>query len=239
MDDASRALIMAFSVFVFVIALTLSMFMFSQVATTSEALTFYADSTRYYDNVEFDKDSIIADDDELKDGTARLVSAETIIPTLYRYYKENFCVKIYDASNNLIQIFDINLEGNVHNAIGYAAASGEGSTHPEISNYAYQKLYNDQDKPNYLFGAPWLGSTESIKNRIDYFVNGKAGYINNTYVDYTDNAFYNARLDKKMFKEKFISYTYSGQTIETDEGDTLVTGASAKNKIVITYTIVN
>ena len=87
-----------------------------------------------------------------------------------------------------------------------------------------------------MFGAPWLGSTESVKTRIDLYVNGKASYINNIRVDYTDNPFYQARLDKKKFIEEFTSYSYTGQTLETDDGDVLVTGASAKDKIVITYT---
>ena len=89
--------------------------MFSQLITTAETLTFYADSTAYYDNVEIDANApdLIEDEKDIKEGTARIVSAETIIPTLYRYHKENFCVKICDADNNLIQIFveDRNLAG--------------------------------------------------------------------------------------------------------------------------------
>lgn len=238
MDDAVHALIMAFSVFVFLIALSVGMYMFSQVVTTAEVMTFYSDSTRYYDNIEFNVSDTYTDDN-IKDGTARVVSAETIIPTLYRYYKENFCVKIYDAGNELIQIFDVNLEGKVHNSIGDTTAV-EQNSFSQKSNYAYEKIYNDKTKKNYyLFGAPWLGSTESVKTRIDYFVNGKSGYINNTYVDYENNAFYQARMAGSLFKERFISYSYSGQTMQTDDGDTLVTGASEKDKIVIIYTLIN
>lgn len=117
-ENATRALNMAFAVIVLVIALSLAIYMFSMVASTSETLAFYSDSTRYYDNVELIKycsscsaanpsknvycDSCSAafssDIDSLEKGTARIVSAETIIPTLYRYHKENFCVKICDAS---------------------------------------------------------------------------------------------------------------------------------------------
>ena len=53
----------------------------------------------YYDNVEFDTNSSSTDPD-IKNGTVRIVSAETIVPTLYRYYKENFCVKIYGEREN-------------------------------------------------------------------------------------------------------------------------------------------
>lgn len=236
-DNASNALMMAFFVMLLVIALAVAMRMFSQVVNTAEILTLYSDSTIYYDNVEIQESS--SADNDIKTGTARVVSAETIIPTLYRYYKENFCVKIYDATGKLLQIFDVNLEGKVEGAIKDSTATASATTGASKANFAYKTNYNDKTKPYYMFGAPWLGSTESLKTRIDLYVNGKAGYINDTYVDYTNNSFYQARLSKKQFKENFINYSYTGQTLETEDGDILVTGASAKDKIVIIYTMID
>ena len=238
MENAEKALMMAFAVIVLVFALALAINMFSKVTVTAEQLTFYADSTIYYDNVKLDEDAIYADE-HINDGTVRIVNAETIIPTLYRYYKENFCVKIYDAENNLIQIFDVNLEGKVHGAAGDIHANEEAEKPVHIENHAYNQVYNDKNKAYCLFGAPWLGSTESVKTRIDYFVDGKAGYINNAYVNYKDNAFYKAREDKKQFKERFINYSYTGQTMVTEDGDELVTGEKSKDKIVIIYTLID
>ena len=263
MDNAERALMMAFSVIVLGIALALAMFLFSKITVTSEQLTFYTDSTAYYDNVEltkicencnetnpFDRETCkkcnnlfenIAGtaNEDIKNGTTRIVSVETIIPTLYRYYKENFCVKIYGTGNNLIQIFDVNLEGKVHGAAGDTHAESTATEPTHIRNYAYNKAYNDKTKKYCLFGAPWLGSTESVKSRVDYFVNGKSGYINNAYVNYKNNEFYQARINNKQFKERFINYSYSGQTMTTEDGDTLVTGEKSKDKIVIIYTLIN
>lgn len=268
MENAEKAIMMAFAIFVLVIALSLAIYLFSKVTVTSEQLAFYSDSTVYYDNVELTKKCSVcgkensfnneycdgcrsvfpADtgaDKDIKNGTTRIVSTETIIPTLYRYYKENFCVKIYDADNNLIQIFDVNLEGKAHGAAGDTHAT-HGATAPvHIENYAYNQAFNrEKDDANQkikycLFGAPWLGSTEAVKTRVDYFVNGKAGYINNAYVDYKDNAFYVARNNEKQFKERFISYSYTGQTMTTEDGETLVTGEKSKDKIVIIYTLMN
>lgn len=267
MDNAEKAIMIAFAVFVLAIALALAMFMFSRVTVTSEQLAFYSDSTIYYDNVELTKkcdacgeespyDSencefcktifpATTTDEDIKNGTVRIVSAETIIPTLYRYYKENFCVKIYDATNQLIQIFDVNLEGKVHGAAGDTHAADNATEPTHIENYAYNQAYN-KEKDNggnpiryCLFGAPWLGSTESVKARVDYFVNGKAGYINNSYVNYKENDFYKARIAGKQFKERFINYSYSGQTMITEDGDELVTGEKSKDKIVIIYTLID
>lgn len=260
--NAEKALYMAFGLIVLVVALALAMRMFVQVTETSEALVFFSDSTIYYDNVQRMKtcancgtDNVVSEkkctkcntafsddvEDSVNNGTTRIVSAETIIPTLYRYYKENFCVKIYgtDASGNLDlwQIFDVNLEGKVNGSIGDTNVRPTGTDSvSSLTNKALQLSYNDPSELHYLFGAPWLGSTESVKTRIDLFVNGKASYINNIRVDYRNNPFYQARLDKKKFIEEFTSYSYTGQTLETDDGDVLVTGASAKDKIVITYT---
>ena len=260
MDNAERAIMMAFAVIVLGIALALAMFMFSSITVTSEQLTFYTDSTAYYDNVQLTKvcancskvnpydnneceDCKVAfpdiTDDHIKNGTTRVVGAETIIPTLYRYYKENFCVKIYDATNNLIQIFDVNLEGKVHGATGDTHAEADATNPTHIRNYAYNQVYNDTSKDYCLFGAPWLGSTESVKSRVDYFITGKAGYINNTYINYINNKFYQARINGKQFTERFINYSYSGQKMITEDGDELVTGEKSKDKIVIIYTLMD
>ena len=51
-DNLVEAFIMAFSAIVFIIALTLTMYMFSKVTYTSEVLTANADTTRFYENVE-------------------------------------------------------------------------------------------------------------------------------------------------------------------------------------------
>lgn len=241
MEDVVQALIMGFSLLVFVIGFSVAMYMFSQVTTTAETLVFYADTTAYYDNVKIDDTKTISDDEEIRDGKARIVNAETIIPTLYRYAEEEFCVKIYDDDNNLIQIFDLDLEGKIPTAISDPRATETATQPAQKGNYAYKKIYNDPAKAYYLFGAPWGGSKEHIKTRVDFFVNGDAGYINGQYVNYKDtryNKFYQAILDGKQFKEKFISYSWGGETMSTKDGDVLVTGSKPKDKIVIIYTMI-
>ena len=96
MDDAVQAITMAFAVLVFVIALSLAMLLIKQATNTSELLVQYSDLTAFYDNIQLDNNNGIAE-------TERVVGLDTVIPTLYRYYKENFCVKIYDGSE-LLQI---------------------------------------------------------------------------------------------------------------------------------------
>lgn len=245
MDDAAKALIMAFSVIVFVIALSFSIHMIAEAKTVTDVLVERADITKYFDHVKFEE-KLNGENNPTKDGTDRFVSAETIIPVLYRYYKENFCVKIYGVDGKLIQVFDVKLEGDVHLAVADTKVTGD--TYQIKKNLSLKKLYDDKSRKTYMFGAPWLGSTKSVKTRVDYFVNGEAGFINNQPIDYRGNDFYKARnefvfkdgqnVPKYLFQEHFNIYAYTGDTMETEDGDILVTGAEAKDKVLISYYMV-
>lgn len=82
MENAVKALEMAFAVMAFVIALSVSMISFNKAKATSDIVLYAQDETNYY---------------EYQEGNAseknRIVGLETIIPTLYEYYKgENYTV---------------------------------------------------------------------------------------------------------------------------------------------------
>lgn len=84
MENAVKALEMAFAVMVFVIALSVSMISFNKVKATSDIVLYAQDKT----NKSYR---------EYQEGNAseknRIVGLETIIPTLYEYYKgENYTV---------------------------------------------------------------------------------------------------------------------------------------------------
>jgi hypothetical protein len=91
-----------------------------------------------------------------------------------------------------------------------------------------------------MYGAPWLGSiNKDAKTRVDMYIYGGKGYINNVLVDYTSNNL--MQYKNKYFKETYAQYAYEGDTI-TDENDELVTLTGSKQvstKIVITYQILN
>ena len=96
MENASQALIIGFSMLIFVIALTICITMFSQARATSDFVIFKSDETSYY---EYD----IIDENSRKN--TRVVSLETIIPTLYRYYKEDYRVNFIDSEENSLPIY--------------------------------------------------------------------------------------------------------------------------------------
>jgi len=224
MENALDAMKMAFGMLVFVIALSASMYLLNTATSTSQILLYYADETNYLDNINIDATDIV---------TKRVVNVETIIPTLYRYYKENFAVQIYNSNGDLVQIFDVNIEGKVRKAAGTTSGRRTEEQKALLSLYGNTSL--SRTNP-YLFEAPWIGNTnKDIKTRIDLYVKGKCAYINGTKVDYTQNNLLN-NFANSQFEEEFIQYTYKGDTITSDDGTETITGsAKPEDKIVIIY----
>ena len=111
MDNAVEAMKMAFAMIVFIIALSATMYLLNTAASTSQLLLYYTDESNYLDNI-----------DVIGDVRKRRVNVESMIPTLYRYYKENFAVQIYNLSGEMVQIFDVNIEGKLRRAAGTTLA---------------------------------------------------------------------------------------------------------------------
>ena len=229
MENAIDAIKMAFGMIVFVIAMSATMYLFNSASATSKVLLYAADKTNYYDNIEVADENI----------TNRVVNVETIIPTLYRYFKENFAVQIYDKSGKLTQIFDVNIEGKVRKAAGTREVSRTSEQKALLSLYGVSNSGKPGLQNPYLFEAPWIGNTsKDIKTRIDLYVNGKCGYINGTRVDYTDNNLKKFQKRNAKFSEQFTEYSYKGDTISVGEGDgieTITGNSKAETKIVIIY----
>lgn len=171
MENAVDAIKMAFGMIVFVIAMSVAMYLFTIASSTSQVLLYAADKTNYYDNIEITKNAA----GDYNDVTTREVNVETIIPTLYRYYKENFAVKIIDKNGNLTQIFDVNIEGKVRKAAGTNLSARTNEQRALLSLYGVSNELSTTPEINpYLSEAPWIGNTnKDFKTRIDLYINGK------------------------------------------------------------------
>ncbi len=86
MENAADALKMAAAVLIFVMALSISINAFGEVRKTSRIILEYKD--REYDYTYVDENK----DDAGKVSTERWVGIETIIPSIYKAYKENYKV---------------------------------------------------------------------------------------------------------------------------------------------------
>lgn len=222
MENLSKALYLAFAMMVFVIAFSVSLFLVNKLNSTAKSIV-YRLGYAYYDSLSLD--SLIENNEDR--NRSRIVGVDTIIPTLYRYYKESFAVEILDRNGNLLQYFDTTAEGDVNAALT--------AVNPTSKQKAILKAYNAGTAQ--MFGAPWLANIDQdAKTRIDMYISGKKGFINNVLVDYTSNNLLNYKDDK--FKEMFTQYAYEGDTVsdETNGEITTLTGSKQiATKIVIIY----
>lgn len=230
MEDAVQALRMAFAVIVFILAITCTFAMINRAKATAEVVFYAQDVTNFYQKVEGIEKSDLSSE--------RTVGVETLIPTLYRYYKENFAVRILDETGKLLQIFDTTVESETRTAVSTITSRRTPKQKMLVSLYG-------AGKPANLFEAPWSGSTnKDAKTRIDYYINGSKGYINNTLVDYSGNkqSIRSLQLPTNYgpeikFIEKFIEYDYSGKTITSEDGSETLIDVKGNSKIEIIYQI--
>lgn len=93
MENATEALQMAFGVLVFVIALSISINAFGEARRTSQVLLDYTDREYDYTYVEDNQ------------TTKRIVKAETIIPSIYKAYKENYKIVFKENETTGMELY--------------------------------------------------------------------------------------------------------------------------------------
>lgn len=94
MENVTEALQMAFGVLVFVVALSISINAFGEARQTSQIILDARDREYDYSWVENNNGS-----------TERIVLAETIIPSIYKAYKENYKIVFKDSKGNGIELY--------------------------------------------------------------------------------------------------------------------------------------
>jgi len=102
MENAADALKMAAFVLLFVGALSIAMTTLSKTRTTSEAILYTLDDKNDYVYVE---ENAYIDEVATTYKTERVVTLEAILPTLYRYYKENYRVEFYKADGSPLGLY--------------------------------------------------------------------------------------------------------------------------------------
>lgn len=143
MENAAEALKLAFAVFVFVMALSVCISSFSLARETADIVLTGADETAYYEY------------EDTGSTEYRIVGLETIIPTIYKYNKENYTVKFRKCDYN----------------------DGQISNLKEITLYKSPRTGDDISELDLnaerTRGEPWTGSNEQIKSFLDCLVNGR------------------------------------------------------------------
>ncbi len=225
MEHASDAIIMAFSVFVLVMALSISIAMFSRANYVSEAVLKSSDSTAYYQY------------EETPDANYRIVGLETIIPTLYKYYKENYTVlflnkdgtpmKLYTSQTNRALWGNGTDSSKVKGTIGKYYANGKDDN-PVCSFDVDEETVRHE---------PWTGSPKDFKAHLDAFLFGGTFYYPSGAKDDSGNPLAYKYTDgfanqKSQFKELLGEYTYNVSSTDDQTGDTR-TEKQRKKRVII------
>ena len=240
MENAVDALKIAFAVFVFVIALTVSVISFTNVKVAADTILYTKDETNYYEY-------------QMEIGKAaenRIVGIDTVIPTLFRYYKENYTVVFKQANYN-------ETTGELSNEkylYVYESLSKQDlweESYAGDTNSLMYKKYGIQSKNKNIFSfdldeetlrhEPWTGSIDKVKSNLDAFLNGSI-YIspvnNKEYKNYGKDTNINGGFIQKYKNSKFLETT--GEYIYSSDADESEIGSATKEKIkrVITFTLI-
>lgn len=97
MENAADALQMAAAVLVFVLALSISINAFGEARQTAQTILDMRDREYDYEYIQ---------GDETGNGTERIVSGETIIPSIYKAYSENYKIVFKDKNENGMRLYD-------------------------------------------------------------------------------------------------------------------------------------
>ena len=156
MENAVDALKMAGAVLLFVLAISVAIVSFGQAREAADTILDYKDrETVYIDGNLYYKTT----------GTERTVGLETIIPTIYRAYIENYKI-VFEGLNE--PIYTLKLSGNTKIAKYTIDLEPKTTTDGiQINNVA---LANDEQKSEFLCGILYndftkSGSAENFKKK--------------------------------------------------------------------------
>lgn len=238
MENAVDALKIAFAVMVFVIALSVSIMSFNSVKAAADSILYTKDETNYYEY-----QGAVG-----KASENRIVGMETVVPTLYRYYKENFTVVFKQADYTV----STGQFSNVDYLYVYTTPSKKNlwaDSYKDLMNEKYGKngeeikIFSFDLVEETLRNEPWTASVEKTKSNLDAFLNGS------TFLNPSDNSDYkNYKQESLLSNKGFIQKYKDSKFVETigeyvynsgaDKSD-IGSYTKEKTKRVITFTLIN
>ena len=237
MENAVDALKIAFAVFVFVIALSLAMMMFTQARETADIVLQSSDTARLAEYTELNEiSSNVAIEDD------RVVGLETIIPTLYKYYKENYTVIFLESDGHTpLTIYETQTEPSLWSN-GYINKYYSSNTSKEICSFDVDEETRRHE--------PWTGDNDRVKENIDHFLMGgeytynvSSAFYENGQITYNYGNGFIHDYQNDRFRESMGTYTYNDVTSQvgdgTEETTSGITNVKPRTKRVIIYTLLN
>lgn len=224
MENATDALHMAASVLIFVLALTISINAFGQARQTADMLVSYNDREYSYTYVEENTDeagNVL---------TERLVGLDSIIPSIYKAYRENY--KIVFRDNETSETAE-NLLGDdgLYQKRDNATGNYEPVYQIDLEN---ESLAGDEQKLEFL-SAILYGSKADNFGEIEQRLNNLGITLNST-------GLYD-KINNRKLKEDIGIYYQEEAGVVDDDSDIETSGsdvpeANKTEKRVITYTLI-
>ncbi len=230
-ENIADALKIAGSVLLFVIGLSVAFLAFSQARESVDAIIKYSD--REYFTIENDsRFYYLADSSGL--GTNRYVGIETVIPTIYRAYKENFKI-VFEVEDDDIDSDFYLFKKDILNP--------ETGKYEEMNvkkiDLKEQSIGSDQDSRKFLNGILYRNyddigdyNNDSYSNKEDFEIKFKVKLDDS-------QGFYNyikTRLDVKKYRIKEELGIYYDNDVGGTPEPQSVQDVNKVEKRVITYT---
>lgn len=222
MENAADALKMAAAVLVFVMALGIGISSFSQARVAADTLIRYTD-----------RDSVTQYAEDIGTKT-RFVGKETIVPTIYRAYKENYRVQFYEADGVTPIVLYTKIEDGARVEVNYI------DLEREVIGDARQQ---DNFIMALLYGAK--GTFQKANGTSMSFDEFKAELgTNNSGINLNSQGIYDTILRGNTFEEKYgvyyqddlLSKDYDPNTDISDQYDDSETpDVNKTKKRVISY----
>lgn len=218
MENAVDALHMAASVLIFVLALSISINAFGQARQTADMLVSYNDREYSYTYVEENTD---------KEGnvlTERLVGLDSIIPSIYKAYRENY------------KIVFKNSEGVLNEGLYKKRKNETGEYEPVFQiDLENETLAGDEQKLEFLMAIIY-------GKKIDNFGPVSDRVRNNSGITLNKEGLYD-KINNEKFKEDIGIYYQEEAGVVDDDSDIETSGsdvpeANKTEKRVITYTLI-
>lgn len=204
MENAAEALKMAFGVLMLVLALTLCISSFSQAREAVDSIITIKDRETSY--------TYLASADD----STRIVGIETVVPTMYKAYKENFEVHFLKADGTDLVLYKYQDQNG--NTRDISIIDLEREEHADS-----QRAINRLD---YILSGTEKGPNDPAKKEVASITGGTSGLY-----QYFKNRKFEERMGEYYQEDK------EGKT--TDENGATILDINKSKKRVITYILQN
>ena len=220
MENVADALKMAAAVFAFVLALGVSISSFSQARYTADVLIQYADRDTV---TQYVSDTGVQ---------TRIVGKETIVPTIYRAYKENYRVQFYEADGITPIVLYTKIEDGATVNVNYIDLERDNlGNNWQQDNFIMALLYGAKGTYQKEDGSAM--TFDEFKNEL---------LVNNSGLTLNSQGIYDTILEGNTFEEKYGVYYQDDVTIDDpsgmdpeDFGDSETPDVNKTKKRVISY----